>query len=256
MTGTTAFMETGRAGHRAAARRVRGQRRAPGLRPLPVHRGLRSAAVQACRCSSGTSSMRSGSGSTGRSLREAQQRKDAMPPTSSCTPLWRARRRPMTSLLGLDVGTSSVKGVAVDGGRRRVAGATAQLPAHSTPRPRLERAGSRGLVSAQPKRCSTSWAARTRPGIGLAGQMHVCGPRRHVPRCAPPFSGTRGRTQAPSARTSRSASGRERLDRAHRQPALAGFTAPKLLWMRRARARPVRAHRSTCSCPRTTCASC
>ena len=58
---------------------------------------------------------------------------------------------------------------------------------------------------------------------------------------------------APSARRSRSGSGSSALIALTGNRALTGFTAPKLLWLRDARARGLRADRARSCCRRTTC---
>ena len=69
--------------------------------------------------------------------------------------------------------------------------------------------------------------------------------------CAPASSGTTAaaRRSAPSSRPRRRA-----LRAITGNVAMPGFTAPKLLWVRAARAGRVRAHRAACCCPRPGCA--
>ena len=76
-------------------------------------------------------------------------------------------------------------------------------------------------------------AGREVAGIGLSGQMHglvvLDAPTRSSARRS---SGTTS-GRPPSASRSRSASGSERLIALTGNRALTGFTAPKLLWLRR-----------------------
>ena len=152
------------------------------------------------------------------------------PPTSSSTPRWGAPTRVMTRLLGLDVGTSSVKGIAIDDdgavlGRRR-----ARLPAVDAAS-RLERAGPRGLVA---RRGRGARRARRRPaprGIGLSGQMHGLVALDDGGRpLRPAILWNDGRTQAQCDEIEERI-GFERLVELTGNRALAGFTAPKLLWL-------------------------
>ena len=71
-------------------------------------------------------------------------------------------------------------------------------------------------------------------GIGLTGQMHGLVALDAGDRVLrPAILWNDQRTAAECARRSRSGSGLEGLIAADRQPALTGFTAPKLLWLRR-----------------------
>ena len=146
MVGATAFMETVELAHRAAPRRLRRQRRAPGLRPLPVHRGPgrgRQALGRAVALHRrGRAAHRRRRPARGAAAQGRRRRLRAR--------LRRAGRARtvagMTRLLGLDVGTSSVKGIAIDERRRRAGRRRARLPAVDAAS-RLERAGPRGLVA-------------------------------------------------------------------------------------------------------------
>ena len=77
MVGATAFMETLELALELRRAELRRERRAARLRPLPVHRGRRSARSSG-RCCSGGSSTGSRRRSTATTLREAQQAKDAV----------------------------------------------------------------------------------------------------------------------------------------------------------------------------------
>src|SRR5690242_2806990 len=135
-----------------------------------------------------------------------------------------------TRLIGLDVGTTSVKGVAV-AGDGRVLDVAEQPHPLSTPAP--------GWSEQDPERW---WAgaqavldrldARRAAGIGLSGQMHglvlLDGERRPL---RPAILWNDVRTGAQCAEIERRV-GRERLIAMTGNRALAGFTAPKLLWVR------------------------
>ena len=135
----------------------------------------------------------------------------------------------MTSaLIGLDVGTTGVKAVALspDG---RVLGAATESYALSTPRP--------GWAEQDPEdwwRAAQACLARLPVGpIGLSGQMHglvVLGADGRVLR--PAILWNDQRTGAECAEIE-AIVGLERLIELTGNRALTGFTAPKLLWLRR-----------------------
>src|ERR1017187_2622882 len=118
------------------------------------------------------------------------------PPTSSCTPLWAREwrrphsalarlppgaaasgaaatpRAPEVSVFGLDVGTSAVKGLALDGEGGVVAAAEASYPL-STPRPGWAEQDPEDWWRAAAAVLAQLGAAAGPPeGIGLSGQMH------------------------------------------------------------------------------------
>jgi xylulokinase len=133
-------------------------------------------------------------------------------------------------LIGLDVGTSSVKGVAIDE-EGTVLGVAERAHPLATPRP--------GWAEQDPE----DWWAGTQAvlaelgcaqadGIGLAGQMHglvALDAAGKVLR--PAILWNDGRTQAQCAEIEERV-GLERLIGLTGNRALAGFTAPKLLWLR------------------------
>ena len=166
MVGATAFMETARAGARAAPRRVRGRRRAARLRPLPVHRGpggRRAALGRAVATSSTRAAARideaGARGGTAREGRRARLRD-------------RVRGARRVTAVGLDVGTTALKGIALadDGSGARPRGARVRL------RTRRGRAGPSRTPSCggTPRRSVLEElrAAGEPDGIGLSGQMH------------------------------------------------------------------------------------
>ena len=135
----------------------------------------------------------------------------------------------MTRLLGLDVGTSSVKGIAIDGDGAVLAVAERGYPL-STPRPGWSEQDPedwwRGAAEVLDE-LDASGAA----GIGLSGQMHglvsLDAPRRPL---RPAILWNDGRTQAQCDEIEERI-GFERLVALTGNRALAGFTAPKLLWL-------------------------
>jgi xylulokinase len=142
-------------------------------------------------------------------------------------------------LLGIDVGTTGVRALVVDSADGRVvADATAEYPLH-TPRPLWAEQDAddwwRGTMAAVQAALTR---ARARgpveiAGIGLSGQMHgvvlVDGDDRPVGRS---LIWCDGRSQEECAEIT-STVGAARLIELTSNPALVGFSAPKLLWVRR-----------------------
>jgi xylulokinase len=138
--------------------------------------------------------------------------------------------------LGLDIGTSGVKAVLVSPDGDVEAAATTALTL-STPRP--------GWAEQNPDdwwqatRDSTRAVLRDRPAnrvraIGISGQMHssvFLDAEGNVIR--PALLWCDGRTTAECAEITRSVGGEERLRDLACNPALEGFTLPKVLWLRR-----------------------
>ena len=133
----------------------------------------------------------------------------------------------MTSLIGLDVGTSGVKGIAIDGDGAVLAVAEEPYPL-STPQP--------GWSEQDPEdwwRASQAVLARLPQGpVGLSGQMHglvvLDGDDRLL---RPAILWNDQRTGAECAEIEERV-GLERLIELTGNRALTGFTAPKLLWLR------------------------
>jgi xylulokinase len=137
----------------------------------------------------------------------------------------------VTSLIGLDVGTSSVKGIAVapDG---EVLAVAESAYAMSTPRP--------GWAEQDPE----DWWRATQEvlaalgrddaaGIGLSGQMHgLVALDRADEVIRPAILWNDGRTGAECEEIEDTV-GHDRLIALTGNRALPGFTAPKLLWLRR-----------------------
>jgi xylulokinase len=136
----------------------------------------------------------------------------------------------MTRLVGLDVGTTSVKGIAVDPHGAVVHVAERGYPL-STPRPGWSEQDPDDWWRAAAEvldECETDRAL----GIGLSGQMHglVALDGRERP-LRPAILWNDGRTQAQCEEIEQRV-GRKRLIELTGNRALAGFTAPKLLWLR------------------------
>jgi xylulokinase len=137
------------------------------------------------------------------------------------------------SLIGIDVGTSGVKALAIDHDGTVIARAEADYPL-STPRP--------GWAEQHPEdwwRATEAALARLREtvgapaAIGLSGQMHglvALDGRDRVLR--PAILWNDQRTAAECREIERTV-GLERLIELTGNRALPGFTAPKLLWLRR-----------------------
>lgn len=138
-------------------------------------------------------------------------------------------------LLGLDVGTSGVKAILVATSGEVVAAATSGLSL-ATPKP--------GWAEQDP---NAWWAATLasirdvlaqRPGasvdgIGISGQMHSSVFLDREGRVIrPALLWCDGRTSAECEEITRRAGGEENLREWVRNPALEGFTLPKVLWLR------------------------
>jgi xylulokinase len=134
----------------------------------------------------------------------------------------------LTTLIGLDVGTSGVKGIALSGDGDVLAVAEEPYPL-STPHP--------GWSEQEPEdwwRAAQAVLARLPEGpVGLSGQMHglvVLDEAERVLR--PAILWNDQRTGAECAEIEERV-GLERLIELTGNRALTGFTAPKLLWLRR-----------------------
>ena len=137
-------------------------------------------------------------------------------------------------LVGLDVGTTSVKGVAIDDDGGVLAGASSDY-ALSTPRPGWAEQDPEDWWRATELVLRTLRAETGAPhAIGLSGQMHglVALDGRGRP-LRPAILWNDQRTAARVRRDRESGSGSNRLIALTGNRALPGFTAPKLLWLRR-----------------------
>jgi xylulokinase len=139
--------------------------------------------------------------------------------------------------LGIDVGTSGTKALAIDEAGAILASATAEYPCEY-PRP--------GWSEQDPDQWWAATIATIRDvlakghlkpaevrGVGLSGQMHgsvFLDATGQVIR--PALLWNDQRTAGQCAEIERRAGGREALIRLVGNPALTGFTAPKILWLR------------------------
>ena len=146
-------------------------------------------------------------------------------------------RRAVSSalFLGLDVGTSGVKALVIDAAGDVVAAATTSLSLE-TPQP--------GWTEQHPDRWWEACLASTRRvlerqsasrigAVGISGQMHSS---VFLDRAGavirPALLWSDGRTTAECREITRRAGGEERLREWVSNPALEGFTLPKVLWLR------------------------
>jgi len=137
------------------------------------------------------------------------------------------------ALVGIDIGTTSAKGIAIDPESGDVlATAESGYPVSSPHAGWMEQPPEAWVTAAQEVLAGLRTGAPEILGIGFSGQMHglVCldavgtvirpailwNDQRSAPQCAALEAGT----------------GRDRLLRLTGNRALPGFTAPKLLWMR------------------------
>src|SRR3954471_17049078 len=143
----------------------------------------------------------------------------------------------MGHLLGIDIGTSGTKTLTCDEDGKVLATATAEHPI-STPKP--------GWSEQDPEDWWRSAATATKAvlkkaklkatdvgGIGLSGQMHgsvFLGDDERPLR--PALLWNDQRTAAECEEIESKAGGRERLIEMVANPALTGFQAPKILWLR------------------------
>lgn len=143
----------------------------------------------------------------------------------------------MSVYLGIDVGTSGAKALAINGRGKILAQASATYPC-SHPRPLWSEQDPEHWWKATVKVVrATVQRAKVKPAgvaaIGLSGQMHgsVFLDRNHqVVR--PAILWNDQRTAAECEEIERRAGGRKRLIKLVANPALTGFTAPKILWLR------------------------
>lgn len=132
-------------------------------------------------------------------------------------------------LLGVDVGTTGVKTVAVDRSGQVLAQATAEHPLH-TPRPLWAEQNPEDWWRGVRQTIAQASAGYTVSGIGLSGQMHgsvFLDAGGQLIR--PAILWCDQRTQAECEEIERRV---PRLAQITCNPALTGFTAPKILWLR------------------------
>jgi xylulokinase len=137
------------------------------------------------------------------------------------------------ALVGIDIGTTSAKGIAIDpesGGT--LATAESEYPVTSPHPGWMEQRPAAWLTAVHEVLAGLRTAAAEVLGIGFSGQMHglVClDDRDAVIRPAILWNDQRS---APQCAALEAGTGRDRLLRLTGNRALPGFTAPKLLWMR------------------------
>jgi xylulokinase len=138
----------------------------------------------------------------------------------------------MSVLVGLDVGTGGARAVAVNDSGEIVAEASSEYPLH-TPRPGwTEQDPEDWWEGAKEVLAKVAAEAGEVGGIGLTGQMHgsvfLDGSERVI---RPALLWNDQRTQAQCDRITEAVGG-ERLISISGNPALTGFQAPKIIWLR------------------------
>ena len=144
----------------------------------------------------------------------------------------------MSHLLGIDIGTSGTKTLLVDAHGRILASVTVEYPSYA-PKPawseQVPEDWWKASVASIRRACA---AARVKPaevtGIGLSGQMHgsvLLDKSGKVLRRAILWNDQR--TGAECEDITQAAGGRAKLIELVSNPALTGFTAPKILWVRK-----------------------
>jgi xylulokinase len=145
--------------------------------------------------------------------------------------------RDMAVFLGIDVGTSGTKTLAIREDGKILASATEEYPLAS-PKPGWSEQAPEDWWQATLKSVRRILASRQiKPadvaGIGLSGQMHgsVFLDKKHQV-IRPAILWNDQRTAKECAEIERRAGGRKKLIQLVANPALTGFTAPKILWLR------------------------
>ncbi|MBC7853226.1 MAG: xylulokinase, partial [Pirellulaceae bacterium] len=143
----------------------------------------------------------------------------------------------MSHFLGIDVGTSGTKTLVMDAAGKILAEATQNYPLHS-PKPLWTEQDPEdwwqatvATVRVVVKKAKLK--AADVKAIGLSGQMHgsvFLDKKNQVIR--PALLWNDQRTEAECQEIERRAGGRKELIQMVANPALTGFTAPKILWLR------------------------
>ncbi len=137
------------------------------------------------------------------------------------------------ALVGIDVGTSSVKGLAIDGGGAVLASAEAGYPI-STPHPGwAEQDPEHWWQATEAVLAHLRASAGAPAGIGLSGQMHGLVALDASGRVLRPAILWNDQRTGAECREIEATIGLPRLIALTGNRALPGFTAPKLLWLRR-----------------------
>jgi xylulokinase len=143
----------------------------------------------------------------------------------------------MRVCLGIDVGTSATKAVAVDENGKILAEASSAYPCHY-PQPLWSEQDPEDWWQATIKVIqAVVKGAKLKPtdvaAIGLSGQMHgSVFLDKHHQVIRPAILWNDQRTEAECAEIESRAGGRKQLIKMVANPALTGFTAPKILWLR------------------------
>ncbi len=144
----------------------------------------------------------------------------------------------MGILLGIDIGTSATKALLCDGSGRVLATASIEYPVYAPKPGWSEQEPSDWWKATIAGVAAVCRKAKKKPsqvaGIGLSGQMHgsvfVDRAGKSLRRA---LLWNDQRTSVVCAEIERRACGRKKLIRMVRNVALTGFTAPKILWVRR-----------------------
>ena len=143
----------------------------------------------------------------------------------------------MTHYLGIDIGTSGTKTLLIDESGKVIAEANAEYPLHQ-PKPSWTEQDPEDWWNATIKTVrSVMKKSQVSPdsvgAIGLSGQMHgsvFLDKQNRVIRNALLWNDQR--TTAECEQITKAAGGRKRLIKMVANPALTGFQAPKILWLR------------------------
>jgi xylulokinase len=136
-------------------------------------------------------------------------------------------------LYGIDVGTSGVKGLAIDPAGLVLASAEVAYPL-STPRPGwAEQDPEAWWLATEEVLIGLGRTAGPPAGVGLSGQMHGLVALDDADRVLRPAILWNDQRTGPECQEIEQRIGLERLVALTGNRALPGFTAPKLLWMRR-----------------------
>ena len=144
----------------------------------------------------------------------------------------------MPHLLGIDIGTSGTKTLICDEDGKVLATAMAEHPI-SSPKPGWSeqdpedwwQATCRGHQGGAEEGEAEGGRRRRDRAVGADARQRV--PRRRPQsRCGRPCSGTTSGRPSSARRSKQKAGGREALIELVANPALTGFTAPKILWVR------------------------
>jgi len=143
----------------------------------------------------------------------------------------------MSISIGIDVGTSGTKALAIDSQGKILAEASAIYPCHH-PKPLWSEQDPENWWQATVQVvCEIVKKAKLKPAdvaaIGLSGQMHgSVFLDKHNKVIRPALLWNDQRTKAECVEIEKRAGGRKRLIKMVANPALTGFTAPKILWLR------------------------